>query len=158
MDIYDRAAVTDYAVRWARSCNPRYADFSGMGGECSNFASQCIYTGCGIMNFSAGNGWYYENERSLSPSWANVRLLYNFLTSNTGAGPYAMPENLSMAEPGDLIQLQNEKGEWYHSVVVLGNTESDILVAAHDDFALYRPLTSFPCVNKVLLHILGYRR
>ena len=47
---YDREAAVAYARRFALSRNPAYYDFSDLGGDCTNFASQCIYAGAGIMN------------------------------------------------------------------------------------------------------------
>ena len=49
---YDRAKAVAYAERWALSRNPRYYDFEDIGGDCTNFASQCIYAGAGVMNWT----------------------------------------------------------------------------------------------------------
>lgn len=158
MYMYDRAAVLKYAVRWAHRRNPYFYDFSDIGGDCTNFASQCIYAGCGVMNFSPIGGWYYINANNRSPSWTGVQFLYDFLTTNTGAGPAAIPADLSIAEPGDIIQLQNTSGRLYHSLVVMNRTPGDIFVAAHTDNALLRPLSSYSYAGAVLLHILGFRK
>ena len=55
---YDREAAVAYARRFALSRNPAYYDFSDLGGDCTNFASQCIYAGAGIMNYTPTFGWY----------------------------------------------------------------------------------------------------
>ena len=39
---YDRQAAVRYASRWAYGRNPAYADFDALGGDCTNFASQCL--------------------------------------------------------------------------------------------------------------------
>ena len=39
---YDRAAAVRYAHIWAYGRNPRYYDYESIGGDCTNFASQCI--------------------------------------------------------------------------------------------------------------------
>ena len=44
---YDEAAAVAYARRWALLRNPAYLDFHGMGGDCTNFVSQCLYAGAG---------------------------------------------------------------------------------------------------------------
>lgn len=49
---YDREAAVAYAKRWAFSRNPAFYDFSRIGGDCTNFASQCIYAGAKVMNFT----------------------------------------------------------------------------------------------------------
>ena len=47
---YDEAAAVAYARRWALLRNPAYLDFHGLGGDCTNFVSQCLYSGAGVMN------------------------------------------------------------------------------------------------------------
>ena len=56
---YDRDAAVAYARRWALSRNPLYYDFEDIGGDCTNFASQCLFAGAGVMNFTPVTGWYY---------------------------------------------------------------------------------------------------
>ena len=55
---YRREAAVEYAKKWAMGRNPRYLDFENFGGDCTNFASQCIYAGSGIMNYTPVMGWY----------------------------------------------------------------------------------------------------
>jgi hypothetical protein len=57
---YDRRAAVEYAHRWAYGRNPRYYDFEKLGGDCTNFASQCLYAGSGVMNYTPQLGWYYR--------------------------------------------------------------------------------------------------
>ena len=66
---YDRAKAVAYAERWALSRNPRYYDFEDIGGDCTNFASQCIYAGAGVMNWTPVTGWYYIDASRRTPSW-----------------------------------------------------------------------------------------
>ena len=47
---YDRKAAVLYAHAWAYGRNPAFYDYEQVGGDCTNFASQCIFAGCGIMN------------------------------------------------------------------------------------------------------------
>ena len=42
---YDRRAAVEYAHKWAFGRNPEFYDFSEIGGDCTNFASQCLYAG-----------------------------------------------------------------------------------------------------------------
>ena len=58
---YDRARAVAYARRWALERNPDYLNFDGLGGDCTNFVSQCLYAGCGVMNFTPVTGWYYRD-------------------------------------------------------------------------------------------------
>ena len=54
MKPYDRAAALRYAEQWALRRNPDFFDFEELGGDCTNFASQCLYAGSRVMNFSEG--------------------------------------------------------------------------------------------------------
>ena len=38
-------AEIEYARRWAFSTNPAYYNFENIGGDCTNFVSQCLYAG-----------------------------------------------------------------------------------------------------------------
>lgn len=86
---YDRRAAFAYAKMWAFRRNPRFYNFDGLGGDCTNFASQCIYAGAGIMNYTPTFGWYYKDLNNRAPAWTGVEYLYNFMTTNEGKGPFA---------------------------------------------------------------------
>ena len=49
---YDRQTAVEYANYWAYRRNPRYYAFDEIGGDCTNFVSQCLYAGSGVMNFT----------------------------------------------------------------------------------------------------------
>ena len=68
---YDREAAVAYARRWALGRNPRFGDFSALGGDCANFASQCLWAGWGDMT----EGWHYRSMNERTPSWSGVRFL-----------------------------------------------------------------------------------
>lgn len=80
---YDRDKAIEYATKWAYSRNPAYYNFDPVGGDCTNFISQCIYAGSGVMNY-AKDGWYYRNGNDKSPSWSGVEFLHKFITNNKG--------------------------------------------------------------------------
>ena len=81
---YNREKAVAYARAWALKRNPRYLDFEKMGGDCTNFASQCIFAGSGVMNYASPLGWYYNSQSDRSPSWTGVPYLRNFLIANKG--------------------------------------------------------------------------
>lgn len=160
MDIlnYDRAAAVAYAGKWAFGRNPKFYDFSKIGGDCTNFASQCIYAGAGVMNFTPTFGWYYNSVNDRTPSWTGVEYLYNFLTANDGAGPFAEEVSLDKLEIGDVVQLGKATGDFYHSPVVVGFRRGQILIAAHSYDAYNRPLSSYSYEKVRGIHILGVRK
>ena len=98
--LYDRRAAVLYAHRWAYGRNPAFYDYEGLGGDCTNFASQCIYAGSGVMNFTPTFGWYYIDSSQKAPAWTGVPYLYNFLTrGERSAGPVARPCDMEYSFP-----------------------------------------------------------
>lgn len=154
---YDRLAAVTYARKWALSRNPMYYDFENIGGDCTNFASQCIYAGAGIMNYTPVLGWYYITANDRTPSWTGVEFLYDFLTKNAGIGPFAVEISPEEAQPGDIVQLGNASGDYYHTPVITA-VEPRILVAAHSYDSLDRPLDSYSFARARFLHIPGVRQ
>ena len=163
---YNRSRAVAYAKRWALGRNPTFLDFTGIGGNCTNFVSQCVFAGCGIMNFTPTYGWYYLSPDDRAPSWSGVDEFYSFLIgvpeffdANGGIGPYATNAAESKKiELGDIVQLSNSNGEFYHTLIISGFTENDILVCAHSDDALDRPLSTYRNARGLrILHIEGAR-
>ncbi len=153
---YDRESAVRYARRWALGRNPAYYDFENIGGDCTNFVSQCLYAGAGIMNYTPIYGWYFNSLSDRTASWSGVEYLYNFLVTNTSVGPYARVVNENEVMPGDVVQLGRADGDFYHTVIVL-TTEPEILIAAHSYDALDRPLSTYNYDIARFLHIDGVR-
>ena len=161
---YKRQLAAAYANEWAYRRNPDYYDFSKIGGDCTNFASQCILAGCGVMNYRSTYGWYYRSLRDRAPSWTSVTYLYRFLTTNQGPGPYGRLAELSEAEPGDIVQLRFLGNEAFgHSPVITSVGEEptldSVLVAAHSMDCGSRPLSTYKNLAAVrVIHLEGARR
>jgi len=155
---YDRARVIEYAEKWAQKRNSNYLDFEHLGGDCTNFASQCIFAGSKVMNYTPVLGWYYNSGSDRSAAWSGVQYLFNFLISNKSAGPYAMETGRDGVEVGDIIQLGDGNNYFYHTPVVTKIAEYDILVSAHSFDAYLRPLSSYIYGNIRYLHIAGVRK
>lgn len=153
---YNRAAAVAYARKWALGRNPVYYNFNNIGGDCTNFASQCIYAGAQTMNFTSVLGWYYRSSYDRTASWTGVEYLYEFLVNNLGVGPYARIVPQEKAKPGDIVQLGTKGGGFYHTPVITAVTPT-IMVAAHTDDALDRPLSSYDYEIARFLHIEGVR-
>jgi len=159
---YNREKAVAYARKWALSRNPKYYSFTGLGGDCCNFASQCIYKGAGVMNYTPLYGWYYHSPSDRTPSWSGVKYLYNFLTGANGVGPYATETDISSMQPGDIIQLASYLPEYHHTLVVLetGSTPApdNVLIAAHSYDCVDRPLNTYAYKQIRFLHIEGVRK
>lgn len=153
---YNREAAVAYARRWAMARNPSYYDFEKIGGDCTNFASQCLFAGASIMNYTRVSGWYYRSSHDRTASWTGVSYLYQFLVNNRSVGPYAQEVSQEEVMPGDLVQFGNADGHFYHSPVIV-MTKPQILVAAHTFDALDRPLSSYRYDKARFLHVEGVR-
>lgn len=160
---YDRRAAVMYAHTWAFGRNPAFYDYEKLGGDCTNFASQCIFAGSGIMNFTPTFGWYYIDANQKAPAWTGVEYLYRFLTrTNRSVGPVGRICSIEELLPGDIVQLRFSGEIFQHSPVVVWaqnpKTPSDILVAAHSYDADNRPLSSYEYLEARYIHIEGVNR
>lgn len=162
---YDRRLAVAYAQKWALSRNPLFYDFTGQGGNCTNFVSQCIFAGCGVMNETPIFGWYYRSADDRAPAWSGVEEFYRFmigapefLSANGGVGPYALlAESPRQIEEGDVIQLADENNRFYHSLLITGLSDRDVLVSAQSNDALDRPLSEYSYASLRILHVAGVR-
>ena len=158
---YNRLAAVRYAHTWSKSRNPKYLDFSNLGGDCTNFISQCIYAGSGVMNYTPIYGWYYITSSNRTASWTGARFLYKFLTTNEGIGPYAKEVTISKILPGDVIQFSKQNGPIYHSLLVVEvgtpATYDNVLIATHTFDVDYNPLSNYDFEVAHYLHIEGVR-
>ncbi len=161
---YNRDRAVEYARRWALSRNPLFADFTGIGGNCTNFVSQCVLAGSCTMNYHPDFGWYYISLNDRAPAWSGVEFFYDFMTGAEGfaeadgsIGPYATEVPRERAEPGDVIQLANGEGDWYHSLLLSARDGDELLVCAQSNDALDRPLSSYNYAADRFLHIEGVR-
>lgn len=161
---YIRERAVNYARTWALDRNPLFLNFTGRGGDCTNFASQCLLAGSCTMDFTPNFGWYYVNPDDRAPAWTSVEYFYDFITEqpsfaseNMGIGPFGREIRARELELGDFIQLQNDMDDYYHTLVVTGFEPNDILVCAHSDDALDRRLSTYNFESLRLIHIDGVR-
>ena len=157
---YDREAAVRYAHRWAYNRNPRFYDYEMLGGDCTNFASQCLYAGTGVMNFTPIYGWYYRNANDKAPAWTGVPYFFNFMIrQEQSPGPFGLEASLNMLLPGDFVQLRFFEDRYGHTpiIVEVGDPPalSNILVAAHSMDADFRPLDTYQFREIRFIHILG---
>lgn len=160
---YNRENAVDYAHRWAYRRNTRYLNFDSYGGDCTNFASQCIYAGSRVMNYTPVYGWYYSTSYDRTASWTGVDYIYNFLVNNNGIGPFAEQVDIKDVKPGDIVQLSFQGGGSYNHSPVIVETGSipdknNILVATHTDDVDNYPLTGYEWKEIRFIHILGIRK
>ncbi len=155
---YRRDRALAYAHRWAMKRNPDYYNFDGMGGDCTNFVSQCLYAGCGVMNYTEDYGWYFLSDEDRAAAWYAVEYLYTFLTTNKQAGPYGRVCPIREARAGDIIQLSYNGTLFRHSMIIVA-TEPKILCAHHSggNDADYRPYSTYVFRRSRAISIEGVR-
>jgi hypothetical protein len=161
---YNRARAVEYAKRWALSRNPLFTNFAGRGGDCTNFVSQCIFAGCCQMNFTPDFGWYYINENMRAPAWSSVEYFFDVMTGasdfasqNGGVGPFGLITDAAGVFEGDVVQLADETGDFYHTLLITGFREGETLVSAHTNDALDRPLSTYTFSSLRYIHIEAVR-
>ncbi len=162
MSIYQRQEVVKYARKWAFSRNPNYYNFDSVGGDCTSFASQCIYAGSKIMNYSKINGWYYINGNNKSPSWSGVEFLYQFLINNTSTGPYGRISSKEKIEVGDIAQLSFDGIKFSHTLVIVSIMNrldlSKIKVSSHTFDNFGKAISEYNFKKIRFIHIEGVRK
>ncbi len=154
---YLRENALLYANRYALSQNPVFGNFAGIGGNCTNFVSQCIYAGSCKMNYKNTFGWYYISMEDRAPAWTGVEYFYNFITTNQDVGPFGREATADEVEVGDVIQLGREGEGYYHTLIIIGFEGDDPLIAAQTNDALGRALSTYEYDYLRYIKILGVR-
>ncbi|MGI5849248.1 MAG: amidase domain-containing protein [Christensenellales bacterium] len=159
---YDREAAVAYAKTWALLRNPKYYDYDGIGGDCTNFVSQCLYAGSSVMNFKETFGWYYISASNHSPSWTGVVYLYNYLTRKTGPGPVGVEVPMQKVMPGDISQFADVVPRFSHSQFIVSIKDvpslENVLVCTHTFDSIDRPLSTYSFQKIRFIHITGVRK
>ncbi len=143
---YDRNAAGDYAYSWALSRNPAYRDFSGSGGDCTNFASQALRAG----GWADKTGWYLDwnnwwyNSLNQTQSWTYVPAMKQFVYTSGRGVALAYLNDL---QKGDMMQVDfGADGSWDHTAIVDSRYSSnlaDIYVSYHTTDTRHRSLADF---------------
>ena len=159
---FDRQAAVEYAHEWAFGRNPKYGDFSEMGGDCTNFVSQCLMAGGAVMNVTRDVGWFYHSMNSRAAGWTSAAYFYQFLVNNGGRGPFGHEIAAEEAVPGDIVQLKFAgKGDYSHSLMVVDVGKpagpANILIAAHSYDCDDRPLDTYSYVSARGVRVDGVR-
>lgn len=153
---YNVVNAVSYAKKWALARNPKYYNFDKLGGDCTNFVSQCLFAGCNVMNFTKNNPWYYNSLNDRSPSWTGVEFLYKFLISNKLNGPFGNIVSKEHIALGDIIQLGNNE-RFYHTLIVTKIFQNNLYTSSHTIDSLDRPLESYRFERIRYIKIKGIR-
>ena len=165
---YNRTAAIEYANKYYHTRNPEWYDFSYEGGNCQNYASQCMYAGGIPMDFLGEDQWknyiedpeyepelnYSETQSGRTASWVHVSSFYEYALYNEGFGLLAdLDANLYFAEPGDLILVGN--GGMAHTFIVSRVVDGHILVHSNSIDMKDFPIEASTYTYLKLIKILG---
>ena len=136
--MFIREKSVEYALKWAYNNNPNFYNFTFIGGDCTNFISQCLYFGGIEMNYNL-LGWYYTSLSNRAPAWTGVNEFWDFAVNNNGLGVRIKECSLNDVEIADVIQLYNGY-RYYHNLLVTEVNNGIIKVTAHDNNVRNIPL------------------
>lgn len=154
---YDRKSASLYAEKWALSYNPNFYHFGGVGGDCTNYISQCLFAGNAKMNYDKINGWYYIDSNNRSASWTAVNYLEKFILNNKGIGPFGHIASKATIEIGDLVQIRQNPFRFNHTVIITKIVGDKIYVCAHSNDTLNKLLTDYKYIELKYIKIDGIR-
>lgn len=170
---YNRQRAVDYARQWwnQRNYNGNYLAYDEFGGNCQNFASQCLHAG-GINMDHTGtidNQWKFYDETLSSKqtasgrsySWTGVDMFYSYAVASYKSGLVSLTDiEYKYAEKGDIVQV-GAYNHWRHALVVTDvlknadGTVKDIVVASNTADRWNYPLFAYIYTAPRLIHILG---
>lgn len=159
---YDREAAVAYSSQWVGKRNEEWDDFSGSGGNCQNFVSQCLYAGGIPMDFQGDEQWMWRNDGTYSASWVGVDPFYYYADANQGEGLAASADvSYYEGEEGDLIRMGSPE-DWNHVVIISyvvrdeqGNT-IDYLINSNTSDVKNFPVGAYPNPCQRLMKIYGW--
>ena len=161
---YNRDRAVQYARRWALGRNPLFVNFAGQGGDCTSFVSQAVLAGGCVMDYTPTFGWYYVSPENRAPAWSGVEYFYNYMTgkgdfapTDGRVGPFGTEITAMGVQAGDVVQLADGMGDFYHTLIIVGIEGNEIFVAAHTNDALDRPLSSYDYAARRFIRIEGFR-
>ena len=146
--MYDRQKAVLYAFDWWDRRNPQFYDFDNMGGDCTNFVSQCLFFGGIEMDYNF-YGWFYKSLDSRSPSWTGVEEFYSFATNNnSNYGVKAKLVSILHIDIGDVVQLKlNGEDRFHHTLLVTDivgeKNVSNILLTSHSYDSINKPISHY---------------
>lgn len=159
---YQREAAVSYSDIWVGQRNTEWSDFTGRGGNCQNFVSQCLLAGGIPMDDQGDAVWSWDSEGNHSASWVGVDEFYRYASQNSGYGLLAEADaGYYDGEAGDLIRMGSDT-DWNHVVIIAevirdqeGNVV-DYLINSNTSDVKNFPVSAYPNVKQRLMKIYGW--
>lgn len=124
---YDYDAAVNYARLYVKNYNPNYPDWTPYGGDCANFASQCLYAGGKPMRGTNPNdalSWFSSgtatDTNKVSGAWRGANMFRNYWQEySTAYKQFSRggTDTYNYTWPGDVVSLLNNNGLAYHTLI-----------------------------------------
>lgn len=167
---YNRDEAIRYANNWVNRRNTEWLDYSNLGGNCQNFASQSMVAGGIPMDTQGDHVWKWFGAtlsnttatRGRTSSWTGVDEFYAYAQLNDGFGLVADADaNFDQGEIGDIIILGFDEN-WRHTVMiteVLTDSDGNVieyLVASNTKDQKNYPISAYLYTRQQLIKIYGW--
>lgn len=149
MAAYADSKAIEYARKYYSLRNYSYNHYDA---DCTNFVSQCVKAGGKSMTKPADIGqritkttkyWYVARTPNgkasyrydESSSFINVSDFYTYwINHEITAVSYSTKVKLQGgAIPGDVVQLKNGDGKWFHSIIITGGSKGARTYCVHSN-------------------------
>ncbi|GAB6169936.1 hypothetical protein JCM1393_23960 [Clostridium carnis] len=173
---YNRKKAAEYAVSNGLTINSKYKNYEKLGGDCTNFSSQCIKEG-GIPFDNLGPyKWFWYSDNKRTPSWTSANEFRKYAINNNrensnNFGLIACETTFQDINLSDLVQFKDAT----HTMVVTGciyqkedkgdpwKNKKDILISQHSGSEIGRlvdyPLSVKPISKgRFFIKIKGYNK
>lgn len=146
---YSASAAIAYAREYALDYNGNYESWTiARGGDCANFASQCLYAGGKPMHGTcSSSGRYTDTTKWFHLQFGTLIKSYGYTTTWISCGDFkrywqgkcsgyylksSLPDLIETCSAGDIVQLCNEDTIVpYHTIIITYNNGSTIKYCGH---------------------------
>ena len=146
--VYSPSEAVAYAQKYALGYNS--AAYDVFSSDCTNFVSQCLvaggktrtkpsnYTRLGAI-YETTSYWYSMHSPSIkdkfyvSTSFIRVRDFYTYWKTRGALVTTGLTKAQlqSKAQKGDIVQLKNAEGSWYHSIIITSGSKGSWKYCGH---------------------------
>lgn len=141
---YNASSAMNYADQWNgyKRNTSRYGNFSGDGGDCTNFVSQCLRAGKMAFigkQYNNKSHWFHNGGKDYSLTWIRASSFKNHWASRNGCSQHFVRSDAKKfpysVKSGDVISLKNGNGDVFHTIFVMRKHQKNVDwgYAAHDD-------------------------
>ncbi|MFD3204319.1 amidase domain-containing protein, partial [Bacillus sp. LR_5] len=171
---YSVSKAQAYARKWYNGRNKNYANFTGSGGDCTNYVSQILYAGgkkekqdSSAEPFwitSTTSYWYsfinrkgigkaFRQGRAISTSWVRVSDFGAYWARTQTVKTYSnVNDVVKNAKPGDVVQFMKKgRSTYFHTMFVYGKSGGTLQLSGHSDDYLKRNIKKVQNIKRYRL-------